>query len=69
VIATPDEAVVTGNILIQAMALGIVKNVAEIRGISEKSFSSKTYQPMETEVWKEAYKMYLQITSTTNSAE
>lgn len=68
VITTPDGAAAIGNILIQAVALGIVKNVAEIRSISEKSFPTKTYQPSETKGWEEAYKKYLEITATTNYA-
>jgi len=63
VITSADEAIVAGNVLVQALALGIVKNVAEIREISGKSFPSKTYEPSETEIWGEAYKLYLQSTS------
>lgn len=69
VITSSDEATVAGNMLAQAMALGIVKNVAEIRGISAISFPSKTFKPLETEVWEEPYKKYLQITTTIKSAE
>ena len=61
VITSSDEAVVAGNIMVQAMALGIVKNVAEIREIIGKSFSSKTFQPIGTEGWDDAYEKYLQI--------
>jgi rhamnulokinase len=63
VIASPDKAIVTGNILVQAMALGIVKNVTEIRGISAKSFPSKTFQPSEKGLCDEAFKQYMQITA------
>ncbi len=61
VITSPDETVTTGNILVQAMALGIIKNVDEIREIAGKSFPPRTYQPSETSVWDEAFKQYLQI--------
>lgn len=63
VITSPDEATTAGNILVQAIALGIVKNVAEMREITGKSFPSKTYQPSETGVWDEAFSRYLQITT------
>lgn len=61
VITSPDEAVTAGNILVQAMALGIVKDVEDMREIAGKSFQSTTYQPAETAVWDEAYKRYLEI--------
>jgi rhamnulokinase len=61
VITSSDDSTVAGNILVQAMALGIVKNVAEIREISGRSFPSKTYQPINTEVWNDAFKQYLDI--------
>ena len=64
VLTTTDEFVIPGNILLQAQALGIVKNVAEIREISGKSFPSKTFQPLETEVWDEAFDLYLQLAGT-----
>lgn len=61
VITSVDEAVIAGNILLQAQALGIVKNVAEIREISGNSFASKTFVPSNSEVWDEAFKQYLDI--------
>jgi rhamnulokinase len=64
VITSSEEAVVAGNILMQAMALGIVKNVEEIREISCRSFISKTYEPENSKVWDEAFKQYLQVTAT-----
>jgi len=60
VLASLDEATATGNIMVQAMALGIVKNVAEIREVTFKSFSSKRYEPLDTELWNEAFHAYLQ---------
>lgn len=61
VTTSSDEAVIAGNILVQAIALGIVKNVTEIRDIIGKSFSLKTFQPIGTEGWDDAYEKYLQI--------
>ena len=64
VITSVYEAVIAGNILVQALALGIVKNEAEIREISSRSFQSKTFEPENSEVWNEAYDRYLQIAGT-----
>jgi rhamnulokinase len=63
VITSSDEGTIVGNILVQAMALGIVKNVAEIREITGRSFHTKTYEPSNTCMWEEAFKKYLQIAS------
>jgi len=62
-ITSPDDAIVAGNILFQAMALGIVKNVTEIRGISARSFPSNTFQPSDKGLWDEAFEQYKQITA------
>jgi len=61
VIASMDEPTAAGNILVQAMALGIVKNVAEIREITAKSFPSRKYEPADIELWDDGFKTYLQI--------
>jgi len=63
VIASQGESTTAGNIMVQAMALGIVKDVAEIRGISVKSFPSNTFIPLETKIWNEAFLKYLHITA------
>lgn len=64
VITSVDETIVAGNILVQAQALGIVKNLAEIHEITSKSFPAKTFKPLETEIWDKAYGGYLQIEGT-----
>ena len=61
VITSSDDAVIAGNILVQALALGIVKNSEEIREISGRSFPSKTFEPSNSEVWDEAFKQYLDV--------
>lgn len=59
VIASLDEATATGNIMVQAMALGIVKDLSEIREITGRSFPSQTYLPANTGEWTEAFQKYL----------
>jgi rhamnulokinase len=61
VVAALDEATATGNIMVQAMALGIVKNVAEIREVTAKSFPSKIYKPEDIEIWDKEFQDYLKI--------
>lgn len=61
VITALDEATATGNIMMQALARGIVKNVDEIREITANSFPATTYNPVDTRVWDEAYEKYKQF--------
>jgi rhamnulokinase len=63
VITSLDEAAAAGNAMLQAMALGIVKSVDEIREVTAKSFPSTRYEPQDTEVWDAAYQRYVKIVS------
>lgn len=53
--AGPIEATATGNILVQAMALGEIGNLSELRQVVRMSFPIETYLPQDTEQWDEAY--------------
>ncbi|MGV9174032.1 MAG: FGGY-family carbohydrate kinase, partial [Promethearchaeia archaeon] len=63
IIAGPSEATAIGNILIQALALGKVKNIRELRRIVRNSFSIEKFQPKSErkKKWNEAYQEYLSI--------
>ncbi len=54
--AGPSEATAIGNILVQALALGHIKNVAELRRIVKNSFPIKEFFPEEIEKWEQEYK-------------
>jgi rhamnulokinase len=58
VIAGPVEATAIGNILVQAMATGDVKSLAEARVIVRDSFDVKRYRPRETKRWEAAYSRF-----------
>ena len=62
--AGPSEATAIGNILVQAKALGQIRDIAELREIVRKSFKIKEYLPQNSDKWAEAYKKYLKITTT-----
>jgi rhamnulokinase len=55
VVTGPVEATAIGNILVQAMATGEVKSLADAREIVRQSFDVKRYEPRETKKWDEAY--------------
>jgi len=55
VITGPIEATASGNILMQAIATGQIKSLAEARQIVRNSFELKEYEPQETALWQEQY--------------
>lgn len=61
VIAGPVEATAAGNILVQAMALGSIKSLADAREIVRRSFDVKRYEPRDTKPWDAAYAKYQQL--------
>lgn len=62
VLAGPSEATALGNIMVQAMALGVVKSLAEIRQVIRKSVQPDVFNPQDTAAWEEAYKQYQKVT-------
>ena len=63
VIAGPVEATAIGNLLVQLMALGLVKTLADARALVARSFETKTYVPTEARSdWDAAYKKFRLIT-------
>jgi rhamnulokinase len=59
VVAGPVEATAIGNLLVQALALGRIANLAEGRALVRSSFPVETYEPRDTAAWDEAYGRYL----------
>lgn len=55
VVAGPIEATATGNIMVQAMALGYVKSLEEIRQVVLNSVELKTFEPSRQKEWEAAY--------------
>lgn len=63
VIAGPSEATAIGNILIQALTLGEIDDIEELRSIVKNSFQIKEYFPKKFHEWDENYKIFLEKTS------
>ena len=64
VIAGPAEATATGNVMVQAMGLGEVDSVAEIRSVVRHSFEPKQYRPrFDRGSWDEAYGRFQSLLS------
>ena len=54
VLAGPVEATAIGNVLLQAIAMGDVKSLAEMREIVRNSFDIETFEPEPTSIWQDA---------------
>ena len=55
VITGPIEATASGNILMQAKAMGDIKSLAEARKVVRNSFDLKEYQPQDAALWQKQY--------------
>ncbi len=59
--AGPIEATALGNIAVQLIAGGEIKDLKEAREIIKNSFDIKEYTPSETDVWDKAYEDFKKI--------
>ncbi|MBO4894496.1 MAG: rhamnulokinase [Clostridia bacterium] len=60
--AGPIEATVLGNIAVQLMAEGCIKDVAEARKVISNSETLRVYEPESPEKWAAAYEIFRQVT-------
>ena len=60
VIAGPDEGTVIGNLLVQAMGVGAIADVRQLRRVVENSFPTRLFEPQNAAAWDAAYAKYLQ---------
>jgi rhamnulokinase len=63
VIAGPAESTAIGNLLVQAMGLGYVKSLSEIREIARNSCETEVFQPADTDKWDKVYDRFVKIIS------
>jgi len=59
--AGPIEATALGNIAVQLIAAGEIKDLKEARRMIQKSEQSYDYRPLEREKWQEAYERFKQV--------
>jgi rhamnulokinase len=57
--AGPVEATAIGNVLVQALGLGLVGSLAEAREVVRRSFEVGVYTPCNPDRWQEPYKRFL----------
>lgn len=61
VVAGPEEATATGNVLMQMLALGYIGSLKEGRDLVRRSFETETYLPQTMDNWDEAYGRFLDL--------
>lgn len=61
VVSGPVEATSYGNAVIQFIAKGDMKNLAEARKIIRNSVELTVFEPQDTELWNAAYERYKEI--------
>ena len=59
VVAGPVGATAIGNVLVQAIGLGLLGSLADGRAVVRRSFEVRTYEPQHPERWEEPYRRFL----------
>ena len=59
VLAGPVEATAIGNVLLQAIGLGLLGSLADAREVVRRSFELRTYTPHNPDRWQEPYQRFL----------
>ncbi len=61
VLAGPVEATAIGNVLVQAIGLGLLGSLADAREVVRRSFEVRTYEPRSPEAWEEPYARFQKL--------
>src|SRR5712692_1941150 len=66
VLAGPVEATAIGNVMLQAIALGLVDSLEQARELVRRSTEVRAYEPRSAEIWEPAWERFsaAQITAT-----
>ncbi len=63
VVAGPTEATAIGNIMVQALGIGLIDSITHGREIIRQSFELVTYEPQDVNRWNGAYQQFLAVTA------
>ena len=61
VLAGPVEATAIGNVLVQALGLGVIGSLADAREVVRRSFEVRTFTPRQHDAWRAAYERFLTL--------
>ena len=59
--AGPEEATAIGNLMIQALGLGLIGSMADALPIVRQAFPIRTYEPADTAAWEPPYERFRRI--------
>ncbi len=62
----PVEATSIGNVVVQAIAMGAIKDISEGRRVVKNSFDIKVYEPQDSNEWDKAYEEWKKIITKIN---
>lgn len=63
VMTGPEEATAVGNLMVQAMGLGIIGSMSEALPMIKQAFPIRQYKPKNTEGWNKAYERFCKVVS------
>jgi rhamnulokinase len=66
VVCGPVEGTALGNIMLQAKAVGCVRDISEMRRVIADSIDLKQFQPTDEALWNTGYEKYKKITNIRN---
>ena len=58
VVAGPEEATAVGNLMVQAMGLGIIGSLREALPMIRQAFPIRDFKPQETVRWEQPYRRF-----------
>lgn len=61
VVAGPSEATAIGNIMMQAKAVGAVKDLTDMRKVIRNSVTPAVFMPQDVASWNKAYERFVEI--------
>ncbi len=61
VLAGPVEATAIGNVLVQAIGVGMLRSLADAREVVRTSFELRRYEPRAEPRWQERYERFLKL--------
>jgi len=67
VLAGPAEATAGGNVVVQAIACGEVRSLADGRAVVARSVRAKPYEPQHAREWERARERYQQVAAASSS--
>ena len=64
VLAGPEEATAVGNLMVQAMGLGIIDSMSGAQPIIKSAFPIRRFDPKDTTAWDKSYERFTKIVTT-----